>query len=337
MSVGSTTTTTTTTTLARQQTRPAAPGLPRWAACFGPMLGYDTTPQTPRPVAKQRSSRHSASAEGGEPAVAEPEAPSPVEAALAEVEQRWGPGSVGRFARGTAALRLHVLWLGLAGLLLPPTLGSTLRLCVSLLLLPLLLHLRSLSRSLAAAAEHACEPEAPPPPAAPARTSNALGSRAVAAAGGGGSDGGANGGGTPASAPAGGACDPLLRRGAAESRAAAAGGSCAEGGVWRAVGAEMIERRRQTDATPPLRMWGEPAASSYQVRLGPAHAAQLPHSCRTAAARLWPKPQLTSAAAPTQLRSGSYMTTSIKRPSGPSLFELFACEANRHDEHWWPS
>jgi len=52
----------------------------------------------------------------------------------------------------------------------------------------------------------------------------------------------------------------------------------------------MIERRRQTDATPPLRMWGEPAASSYQ------------------------------------LRSGSYMTTSIKRPSGPSLFELFACE-----------
>ena len=99
----------------------------------------------------------------------------------------------------------------------------------------------------------------------------------------------------------------------------------------------MIERRRQTDATPPLRMWGEPAASSYQVRLGPAHAAQLPHSCRTAAARLWPKPQLTSAAAPTQLRSGSYMTTSIKRPSGPSLFELFACEANRHDEHWWPS
>jgi len=28
------------------------------------------------------------------------------------------------------------------------------------------------------------------------------------------------------------------------------------------------------------------------------------------------------------------MTTSIKRPSGPSLFELFACEANRHDEHW---
>ena len=120
MSVGSITTTT--TTLARQQTRPAAPGLPRWAACFGPMLGYDTTPQTPRPVAKQRtSSRHSASAEGGEPAVAEPEAPSPVEAALAEVEQRWGPGSVGRFARGTAALRLHVLWLGLAGLLLPPT------------------------------------------------------------------------------------------------------------------------------------------------------------------------------------------------------------------------